>query len=1692
LALALTGLGFPSADAPLVLNAGEENREWLPTAVANPNRQRQLSPSQNSQTVRTDGDTVCATPKTEAGKLDWLMIAGPEMDAGQKVMVQLDGTSLPLSHTIAPEAALTVAGASSWLDAAMPLSQVVKAGSDGSAKRLPLMFAAPALFFDASTGQLAVRAGFGEHTVREALVANGFVDLTLDGQHHSSDARSAAFDSGLAGATSTTVTGIRFDGQGTLTLDTRRSAGGWTVQAAGATVVTEDVATSGPLVIQASNIAVSGSLRGSNVALVASGWVTVDAAGRVDAASTGRGGRVSPLLSPPTTIAVSAGIFANSGQLHANGPSGGQINVQAGSVLNAGPMTADASSVGGNGGQVHIAFTDSYVGTTAAVVSASSSAGAGGSVTIDGGGAGHLYNSGRQMATGSIGGAVDLFAKDVILSGASVDVSGEAGGGSVHISTEAQRNLVARNATTVTVTPASTIRADAVHTGDGGRVSVWANQTTVFNGAVSARGGPAGGSGGVIDLSGPGNLSYGGSADASARWGNSGMLLLDPKNITISDAPLGVFPQFDLLDPHPTTGGYFGAQVSVLASGNVVVTNPTDDFGGAGAGAAYLFDGLSGALISALVGTNPGDGQGGMGIYGLSNGNYLVRTWGWNGNRGAVTWGSGVSGVSGPISDVNSLVGSNPGDHVGTITALNNGNYVVTSFYGGRGAATWGNGDAGTSGIVSDANSIVGSNSGDSVGNQGVVPLGNGNYVIDSPNWNGYLGAVTWGNGSTGSSGIVSDSNSLVGNNGYDRVGPSGISLLTNGNYVVNSASWNGNRGAVTWGNGTTGVRGVVSETNSLVGTNSGDLAGYIVALRNGNYLVVDEGWNGDRGAVAWGSGSTGIAGAISEANSVVGGNAKDAVGNYGVILLSNGNYVVRTLGWNGGRGAVTWGDSSTGVRGIVSAENSIVGSNPGDGVGGVWVVISIRPPVVQEVGDILPLSNGNYLVESPLWNNRRGAVTWGNGSTGTSGTVSDANSLVGNPGDQVGYYGVTPASNGNYIVDIPGWNENRGAVTWADGSIGVSGIVSDANSLVGVNPGDVSWAGQLSNGNFVLDSPSWNANRGAVTWISGANGLKGTFSSANSLAGSNPGDAVGSRGVAFLSNGNYVVGSPNWNGAGRMPVATGRGAVTWGDGSIGVSGIVSEANSLIGTNPTDQVGYDGVVPLANGNYLIRSPYWNGSFGALTWANGSTGITGSVSDANSLVGSNPYDHVGAFVYSSLTLLSNGNYVVFTPDWNSQSGAVTWGSGSMGVRGILSDANSLLGSNPGDLSRTSALSLLSNGNYLVTRNGAGGAVAWVSGATGQTLDGLGAFTPQNALVGVRNAVEDPIHRSFLAVGNGRVTVGVPDPNQFSYARSQALTLTFTPAFLTHTLDTGTAVILQASNDITLDAPIVVSAGGQGGTLTLQAGRSLLLNASVITDGGALNLIANDPLANGVVDSQRDPGKAVITMAPGTALDTGSGSLTVELRDGAGLSNRNSGAITLQAVLAGSVSVVNNGPSAQSDVWLGPVTSSGSQNYANANGTTVVTGNLTATDNAITFNDSVALNAGITLDAGSSTINFVSGTVAPSAGVVTLASGAVFNGSATFSVALNGTDPGSYSQVVAGGPIILYGSTLSLVLGFEPPVGSSFEILTNTGSTPISGTFNGLSEGAVFAQGGYEFQITYTGGTGGDSVVLTRLT
>ena len=55
-----------------------------------------------------------------------------------------------------------------------------------------------------------------------------------------------------------------------------------------------------------------------------------------------------------------------------------------------------------------------------------------------------------------------------------------------------------------------------------------------------------------------------------------------------------------------------------------MVTSPFDDAGGMDAGAVYLFDGETGALISTLTGSSTNDNIGIASVTALTNGNYVV------------------------------------------------------------------------------------------------------------------------------------------------------------------------------------------------------------------------------------------------------------------------------------------------------------------------------------------------------------------------------------------------------------------------------------------------------------------------------------------------------------------------------------------------------------------------------------------------------------------------------------------------------------------------------------------------------------------------------------------------------------------------------------------------------------------------------------------------------------------------------------------------------------------------------------------------------------------------------------------------------------------------------------------------------------------------------------------------------------
>ena len=635
------------------------------------------------------------------------------------------------------------------------------------------------------------------------------------------------------------------------------------------------------------------------------------------------------------------------------------------------------------------------------------------------------------------------------------------------------------------------------------------------------------------------------------------------------------------------------------------------------------------------------------------------------------------------------------------VLALPNGNIVVTDpNYSTASAANVGavylyNGR--TQALISR---LIGSVANDQVSDRfgigGVTALTNGNYVVDSPLWNNGVitqtGAVTWCSGTAGCTGVVTVTNSLVGTYTGDQVGSNGVTALPNGNYVVNSFGWNSGRGAATWANGATGRSGLVSAANSLVGSQAGDQVGFTTyALTNNNYVVSSPFWaNGaaaQAGAATWGNGAAGITGVVTLTNSLVGSHHLDQVSYFSVIALTNGNYVVGSPHWQNGAaaeaGAATWGNGATGITGVVTLTNSLVGSQTGDQVGFVGSE--------NNYAGLKALTNGNYVVDSPYWSNgavsEAGAATWGNGATGIAGVVTLTNSLVGNlAGARVSAGGTTVLANGNYVVRT----NHLPAATWGNGATGITGVVTTTNSLVATSGPDTGGATNLhitalTNGNYVVVTEYGTgaqplASSAVATWGNGTVGITGAVTVTNSLVSHEPGpQRAGFASITALTNGNYVMDSPYWLNDSIIQA----GAVTWGNGTTGITGVVSVTNSLVGSQTGDEVGIAGVTGLKNGDYGVASSAWaNGgaaAAGAFTWADSTTGITGVVTAANSLVGSLAGDQVSN---ANTRALANGNFVVLSATWHNgglnTAGAVTPGDDLAGLTGPISIANSVLG------------------------------------------------------------------------------------------------------------------------------------------------------------------------------------------------------------------------------------------------------------------------------------------------------------------------------------------------------------------------------------------------------------------------------
>ena len=247
------------------------------------------------------------------------------------------------------------------------------------------------------------------------------------------------------------------------------------------------------------------------------------------------------VLSAPTNRAI------NIGQVIAQG---GKIGIYGAMVNQRGTLNANSAAVGENG-KIILKSTRTTLLEAGSVTTAT--------------GAGN-------------GGEVQVLGEQVGLMGnALVDVSGQIGGGTALIGGDYQgKNPGVMNAAQAFIDKDAVIKADAIVSGNGGKVIVWGNKTAQVYGSLFARGGALSGNGGFVETSG----HYLDVADirvnAGAKKGSNGKWLLDPENILVSSDGAQTLNQVSAFASLPGADTQIGAPLISNAIADVILQAKND------------------------------------------------------------------------------------------------------------------------------------------------------------------------------------------------------------------------------------------------------------------------------------------------------------------------------------------------------------------------------------------------------------------------------------------------------------------------------------------------------------------------------------------------------------------------------------------------------------------------------------------------------------------------------------------------------------------------------------------------------------------------------------------------------------------------------------------------------------------------------------------------------------------------------------------------------------------------------------------------------------------------------------------------------------------------------------------------------------------------------------------------------------
>lgn len=141
------------------------------------------------------------------------------------------------------------------------------------------------------------------------------------------------------------------------------------------------------------------------------------------------------------------------------------------------------------------------------------------------------------LDSGSTGGKIQITGQNLLVDNSAIlNASGDVGGGEILIGGDAHGLGSLTHAKATVIMPEAEILANAITSGNGGKIVAWADNVTRAYGHFSAMGGALSGNGGFIETSAAYLDVAGVKVNTSAPHGTVGTWLLDPDDIAIQEA----------------------------------------------------------------------------------------------------------------------------------------------------------------------------------------------------------------------------------------------------------------------------------------------------------------------------------------------------------------------------------------------------------------------------------------------------------------------------------------------------------------------------------------------------------------------------------------------------------------------------------------------------------------------------------------------------------------------------------------------------------------------------------------------------------------------------------------------------------------------------------------------------------------------------------------------------------------------------------------------------------------------------------------------------------------------------------------------------------------------------------------------------------------------------------------------------